>query len=63
MTLNELYSKWYDTRRYDTNFILLCWNLLQHVKYDRLTGDDKLKYDQVYDSIRYAMEDCLSDYK
>lgn len=63
MNLYELYSKWYDTRRYDTNFILICWGLLQHIRYDKLTWDDKIKYDQVYDSIRYAMEDSLNDYQ
>lgn len=62
MSLDELYSKWYDTNKYDTNFVLLCWGLLQHINYDKLCWDDKIKCDTLYDSIRYAMEDCLNGY-
>lgn len=54
MSLDNLYSKWYDT--HDPNFVLLCWGLLQTVK-----KTDERQYDHLYDAIRYAMEDCLYD--
>lgn len=59
MSLDNLYSKWYDihdTR--DPKFVLLCWGLLQTVK-----KTDERQYDHLYDAIRYAMEDCLYDYE
>lgn len=64
MTLDNLYNTWYDVHRSDdATFVLLTWGLLQHIDIKKLTWDDTIKYRQLYDSIRYAMEDCLNDYK
>lgn len=64
MTLYNLYNKWYNVAcGNDPIFVLLCWGLLQQIDIKKLTWDDNIKYRQLYDSIRYAMEDHLDDYK
>lgn len=64
MTLYNLYNTWYDVHRGDDPiFVLLCRGLLQHIDIKKLTWEDTIKYRQLYDSIRYAMEDGLNDYQ
>lgn len=63
MTLNELYNMWYDGKRYDPIFILMCFSLLQSVKPSYSEPTQFWKYDQLSDGIRYAMEDWLYDNK
>ena len=63
MNLDELYNIWYDGNRYNATFILMCFNLLQCVKPSYSDPTACLKYDQLSDGIRYAMEDWVYDNK
>lgn len=58
MSLDELYNMWYNGNRYDPNFILMCYCVLQQV-----VVTDARKHNQLCDGIRYAMEDWLYDNK
>lgn len=60
MTINGLYNIWYDGNRNDINFINTCYNMLGCVKCN--TTEDRRKWNDLREGIRYAMEDWLYDH-
>lgn len=64
MSLYKLYNMWYDGNRMDPIFILMCNAILQRINIENgVNYSDMIKYRQLRDSIRYAMEDWLYDNK
>lgn len=57
MTLSDLKDIWYMGNWNDINFVNTCYNMLMGMNV--LTDEDRLRYDDLNDSIRRAMRRYL----
>lgn len=54
MTLKELQYVWYNGDSNDINFVNTCYNMLMGMNV--LTGEDRLRFDNLYMDMRDVME-------